>query len=96
MPRFYCQLTQALNKLRKTLVDSHHLVNLCPSTKFPFDEYIERLKYVVDAGDFFYFKHYRRFDAMPACWKHLDEQQRRNVAAFIGSFYYESKADCSK
>ena len=30
------------------------------------------------------------------CWKHLDEQQRRNIAALIGSFYDESKADFSK
>ena len=33
---------------------------------------------------------------MPACWKHLDEQKSRDVSALIGSFYDESKADCSK
>ena len=33
---------------------------------------------------------------MPACWKHLDQHQRRDVAALIGSFYDQSKADCSK
>ena len=33
---------------------------------------------------------------MPACWKHLDEQQRRDVAALIGSFYDESNTGCSK
>ena len=33
---------------------------------------------------------------MPVCWKHLDNQQCRNVAALIGSFYDESKADWSK
>ena len=33
---------------------------------------------------------------MPACWKHLDDQQRRDVATLIGQFYDESKADCSK
>ena len=54
------------------------------------------MKYVVDAGDFFYLKCYRNFDAMPACWKHLDEQKRRDIAALIGSFYDKSKADCSK
>ena len=50
----------------------------------------------MDAGDFFYLKRYGKFDAIPAWWKHLDEQQRRNVAELIGSFYDESKADCSK
>ena len=97
MPRFDCKIAQALNKLiKKTLGNSHHIVNLRPSSKFPFDEYIERVKDVVDAGDFFYIKRYGKFDAMPACWKHLDEQQIRNVAALVGLFYDESKADCSK
>ena len=71
-------------------------MNLRPSTRVPFDEYIERVKDVVDAGYFFYLKHYGKFDSMPACWKHLDEQQRRDVAALIGSFYDEPKAYCSK
>ena len=33
---------------------------------------------------------------MPACLKHLYEQQCRDVAALIGLFYEESKANCSK
>ena len=48
------------------------------------------------AGDFFNLESYGNFDAMPACWKHLYEQQRRDIAALIGLFYDESKADCSK
>ena len=71
-------------------------MNLLPSTQVTFDEYIERVKYVLDDGDFFYLKHYRKFYSVPACWKHLDEQQSRDVAALIGSFYDKSKADCSK
>ena len=71
-------------------------MNLRQSKRIHFDEYIERVKDVVDAGDFFYLKRYGKFDAIPAWWKHLDEQQRRNVAELIGSFYDESKADCSK
>ena len=67
-----------------------------PSTRVPFDEYIERVKNVVDDGDFFYLKRYWKFDAMSACWKYLDEQQRRDVAALIGPFYDDSKADCPK
>ena len=76
--------------------DSHHIVNLRSSTRVLFDEYIERVKDVVDAGDFFYLKRYENFDAMPACWNYLDDQQRRDVAATIGSFYDDSKADFPK
>ena len=97
MPLFDCQIAQALNKLRKkTWGDSHHILKLHPSTRVPFDDYIERVKDVVDAGDFLYINCYGKFYAMPAFWKHLDEQQRRDVAALIGSFYDNSKADCSK
>ena len=94
MLRFDCQISQALHKLRKkTWGDSHHIVNLGPYTRVPFDEYIERVKDVVGYGYFFYLKRNGSFDSMPACWKHLEEQQRRNVAALIGLFYDESKAD---
>ena len=71
-------------------------MKLRPSTRVRFDEYIERVKDVVDAGDFLYLKHYKFSYAMPAWLKHLYEQQRRDVAALIGSFYEESKANCSK
>ena len=55
MPRFYCQISQKLNKPRKKpWGDSHHIVNMLPSTRVPFDEYIERVKDVVDAEYFFY------------------------------------------
>ena len=96
MPRFDCQIAQALNKLRKTWGDPHRILNLLLSTRVPFDEYSERVKDVVDAGDFFYLNRHRKFDPMPECWKNLDKEQRRDVAAFIGSFYDDSKADCSK
>ena len=97
MPRFDCQIAWTLNKLgKKSRGNYHHIVNLRPSTRVTFDEYIERVKDVVDAGDFFYLKRYGKFDAMPACWKHLDEQQRRDVAALIGLFYDDPKADFLK
>ena len=54
MPRFDCQIAQALNKLRrKTWGNSRHIVNSRPSTRVPFDDYIERLKDAVDDGEFF-------------------------------------------
>ena len=65
---FHNQTTQALNKLRKnTWLESHNKVNLCPSTRVPFKEYIEIVKDVVDAGDYFYYKCDGEFDTMPAC-----------------------------
>ena len=97
MPRFDCQIAQALNKLRrKNWVNYHHIVNLRPSKWVPFDEYIERVNDVVDDGEFFYLKRYGKFDAIPACRKYSDEQQHRYVATLIGFFYDDSKADFPK
>lgn len=36
------------------------------------------------------------FDAMPACWKHLNESERRELVALIDSFYEESRVDLPK
>ena len=69
---------------KQTWGNSQYIVNLRPYTQFRFDDYIEKVKDVVDAGDFFYLKRYGKYDAMPAWWKHLDEHQRRDVAALIG------------
>ena len=54
------------------------------------------MKDSVDAGDYFYYKRECEFDAMPACWKNLEEDQRRAVATLIDSFYDESRADYTK
>ena len=54
------------------LRESHDKVNLFSSTRVPFNEYIERVKDVVDTGDYFYYKREGEFDAMPACWKNLE------------------------
>lgn len=55
-----------------------------------------KVKDVADAADFFYHPRHGMFNAMPACWKNLAEAQRREVAALIGSFYDESRADPEK
>jgi len=89
--------SQALNKIKEDVwAHSHHLVNLRPSTRVPFAQYILMVKDVVDAGDFFYRPRHGMFDAMPACWKKLTEAERRKVAAVIGSFYDKSRADPMK
>lgn len=93
----FTNFLQALNKLRKeTWGVSHDSVNLRPSTRVSFEVFIERVKAVVDAGDYFYLKRNGKFDSMPACWKNLEELQRREVATLIGSFYTESHGDCTK
>ena len=88
---------QALNKIKENVwAHSHHLVNLRPSTRIPFSQYILRVKDVVDAGDFFYRPRHGMFDAMPACWKKLTEAERPKVAAVIKLFYDESRANPMK
>lgn len=72
------------------------MTNLQPSTRVKFDEYLLRVKGVVDAADYFYIKRDGIFDAMPACWKHLEESERRELVVVIGSFYEEAQADTSK
>ena len=94
---FVYQITQALNKLKKkTWGDSHHSVNLRPSTRVSFEEFIEKVKAVVDAGDYFYLKRSGKFDSMPACWKNLEETQRREISTLIASFYSDSRGDSNK
>ena len=89
--------TQALNKPRKkTWCESHDKVNPCPSTRVPFNEYIKRVKEVVDTGDYFYYNRDGKFDAMPVFWKNLEEDQRQAVATLIDSFDDESRADRTK
>ena len=50
----------------------------------------------VCAGEYFYYKCDSKFDARPACWKNLEEDQCRAVATTIDSFYDESHADRTK
>ena len=61
------RIMQALDKLRKKIWrESHDKFNLCPSTRVTLKECIERVKDVVDAGDYFYYKHYGKFYEIPA------------------------------
>ena len=85
---------QAFNKVKGSeWRDSHDLCNLRPSTRIPFDIYIERVKEVIEAADYFYIKRNGMFDAMPACWKHLNENESCELVVLIDSFYEESRAD---
>lgn len=86
-----------MNKNKKSVwQDSHERVNCRPSARKPFAEWILTLKDVAEAGDFFFHKRTGMFDAMPACWKHLKEDQRREVAALCQTFYNEALVDPSK
>ena len=53
-------------------------------------------KEVVYDGYYLYTKRIGNFDSMPACWKNLEDTQRREVATLLGSFYYESCGDRNK
>ena len=54
------------------------------------------MKEVVDAVDYFYLNRSGNFYSMPACWKILEEPQRREVANLLGLFYDESRGDQNK
>ena len=89
--------SQALNKLKKkTWRDSHHRVNIRPSKNVLFEEFIDRVKEVVDSGYYFYLKRIGKFDSMPECWNNLEEPQRREVATLLGLFNDESHGDRNK
>ena len=73
--------------------DSHDCVNLRPYTCTPFTVWIKRVQASMQTGKLFFKKRSGIFDAMPSCWKHLKESQRREVASLIGVLYEESRAN---
>ena len=84
----------AMNKVRaKDWQQSFKRVNLRPSRRVPFKEYITKVQSVVAAGDFYFHERHGMFDSMPACWKSLTEVQRRELAALLRSFYEEARRD---
>ena len=73
-----------------------HSLNLRPSTRVIFEEYIDSVKEVVHAGYYFYLKRRGKFDSMSACWNNLEQPQHREVAILLGLFYDESFGDRKK
>ena len=56
-------------------------VNMCPSKRVPFEEWVKKHELIVKAADRFFKERGGLFDAMPACWQHMSEEQRRGVCA---------------
>jgi hypothetical protein len=81
-------VNHALNEVAKTDARSKSFerVNLRPSRRKPFDEWIAKHKGTVDAVDFYFKSRSGLYDAMPACWKNMTEQNRRAIAARIATF----------
>jgi hypothetical protein len=81
-------VNEALNHVAKTDAwsKSFELVNFRPSKRMKFEEHLARHKGVVDAADFFFKSRTGLYDAMPACWKNLTEQQRRAIDTKIATF----------
>ena len=81
-------VNEALNAVAKTnaWVKSFIRVNFCPSYRKPFAEWLLKYKGTVDAADFYFKSRTGLYDAMPACWKNMTEQERRAVAAKISTF----------
>jgi hypothetical protein len=69
-------VNQALNEVAKTNAwpTSFERVNLKPSQRKPFSQHLQRHKGTVDAADFLLKSRSGLYDAMPACWKNLAEQ----------------------
>ena len=81
-------VNEAINAVAKT--DAWHksfiLVNFCPSQRKPFAAWLERHKGTVDAADYFFKSYMGLYDAMPATWKNMTEEEGRAVSLKISSF----------
>ena len=78
----------AYNEVAKTnaWVTSFIRVNFCPSKRKPFAEWLARHKCTVEAADHFFKARNGLYDAMPAFWKNMTEDERRAVAAKMKTF----------
>ena len=61
-------------------------VNMCPSQRVPFQQWIESFEESVKAADRFFKDRASLFDAMPAVWQHLTEGNRRQLCSFFDTF----------
>jgi hypothetical protein len=81
-------VNEALNLVAKTdsWVTSFILVNLRPSMRTPFAQWLLKHKENVKAANFFFKSRSGLYNATPACWKNVTEAERREVAAMIETF----------
>eukprot|EP00956_Cyclotella_meneghiniana_P008732 scaffold11931_cov56-Cyclotella_meneghiniana.AAC.4 len=78
-------LNEALNEVAKSQAwrTSFIRVNFCPSKRVPFKDWVTNHADTVEAADRFFKHRYGLFDAMPACWKRLTEEERRQLCAVM-------------
>lgn len=81
-------LNEALNLVGATTAwrNSFIRVNFCPSLRQPFTNWVKKHEDTVEAADKFFKHRYGLFDAMPAAWKHLTEEERRQLCAKIDAY----------
>jgi hypothetical protein len=61
-------------------------VNMCPSKHVPFTAWVKKHEATVAAADRFFTNRSNLFDAMPASWQKLSEDDRRNVCDLFERF----------
>ena len=73
-------------------VQSFKKVNLHPKSRKPFSDWRKQIDNFVEAGDrFFTNNNQTLFHAMPACWKHLLPDERREVCRLMDKFTKDAK-----
>ena len=74
---------------------SHTRVNTCPSKLIPFNQWIKKHEKLVTAADQFFSSRKSPYDAMPAVWKHMSVDERRQVASLMLEFETKAEKDPS-
>lgn len=79
---------QAFNEVEKGSAwkKSFIRVNFCPSQRRAFKEYLREVEDIVSPADRFFTERVGLYDAMPAVWQHLSEQERRQLCSVLDSF----------
>jgi hypothetical protein len=67
-------------------------VNMCPSKHVPFTTWVKKHEATVAAADRFFTNQSNLFDAMPAIWQHLSEDDRHKVCALFDKFTGDYKS----
>jgi hypothetical protein len=65
---------------------------MCPSKHVPFTTWVKKHEATVAAADRFFTNQSNLFDAMPAIWHHLSEDDRRKVCALFVKFTGDCKS----
>ena len=80
-------MNEAFNQTEKTNAwrASFIRVNLCPSKRVSFEQWVKKHEESVSAADRFFTARDGLFDAMPAVWVHMTVEQRHKVCSLLDS-----------